>query len=201
MNTNKLSTFKLPRTRSEAGFTLIETLIAILILAMTIGALLSLTAGGFFSIRYAKNDIVASNLLQESLEYIRNTRDSAAQEQGLPSWDAWRSQFNACFDEDGCMINPYAVNTTARVSACGSTCDNLYYFAGEGFYAYPPIGDNVFNTSGSEDSVKTSFIRTITMEPGASGTDIIVTATMEWMNGTNTKQTKQSIILSQWNLQ
>ncbi|MBP6904617.1 MAG: prepilin-type N-terminal cleavage/methylation domain-containing protein [Candidatus Pacebacteria bacterium] len=197
----QLSTFNFQTRGANRGFTLIETLIAILILAMTIGALLSLTAGGFFSIRYAKNDIVASNLLQESLEYIRNTRDSAAQEQGVPSWDAWRSQFDACFDQDGCMINPYAVSAPARVSGCGSTCDNLYYFPGDGFYAYPPVEDNVFNTTGSEESVKTSFIRTITMEEGPSGTDIIVTATMQWMNGTNTKQTKQSIILSQWNLQ
>lgn len=192
---------------NQAGFTLIETLVAILILAMAIGALLTLTAGGFFTIRYAKNDIVASNLLQESLEYIRNTRDSEAQKIVPSSWDQWFDTYrNAnCTDPDvGCMVNPYARASTSRVIACDAdgteVCDNLYYFPSDGFYSYAPAADNLFSSLSSGTELQTSFIRTITMEESANGADIVVTATMEWMNGTNKKQTTQSIILTKWNL-
>lgn len=61
--------------KKQQGFTLIETLIAVFILTLTIGGLLTLAANGYFSVRYARNQIVANNLLQESLEYIRNSRD------------------------------------------------------------------------------------------------------------------------------
>jgi len=50
---------------------------------------------------------------------------------------------------------------------------------------------------------ETSFVRTITMRETTTTTDpeMIVTATMSWMNGLNTKKITQSIILSRWNLQ
>jgi type II secretory pathway pseudopilin PulG len=179
----------------EAGFTLVETLIAILILAMTIGALLNLTAGGFFTIRYAKNDIVANNLLQESLEYIHNNRDSASQ-QGL-TWDAWKSGFNACFAPSGCMINPYARDTNQIITKCLTDCDNLVFYKGSNFYSYPV--DNYIGQG--EDTLVTSFVRTITMAPGLDPDQVVVTAKMSWMNGTNKKTITQSIIIAKWNLQ
>ena len=186
---------------AQSGFTLIETLIAVLILALTIGALLTLTAGGFFSIRYAKNDIVASNLLQESLEYIRNDRDTWSQ--GGYMYSDWKSQYAACFLDDGCMINPYAQSSTDRVVACdGSGCERVLYFPVAGFYGYNT--SNYFDPlSLDTQPYETSFVRSITMEEttGTPDPEVIVTAHMKWLNGTNTKSTTQSIILSRWNLQ
>lgn len=190
--------------KSQSGFTLIETLIAILILSLTIGALLTLTAGGFFSIRYAKNDIVASNLLQESLEYIRNTRDSAAQQN--TGWAAWYSTYesNGCTDRDGCIVNPYAENQDERVISCRGDCPKIKYFSGSGFYGYETSsGINYFDNFATDaDFYETSFVRTITMREttDTSEPQLIITARMEWLNGTNTKSATQSIILSKWNL-
>lgn len=188
-------------TTSQAGFTLVETLIAILILAMTIGALLSLTAGGFFTIRYAKNDIVANNLLQESLEYIHNVRDTASQ-QGV-SWDAWKASLGfpgaSCFSADGCMINPYAQSPADTIVACApSGCENILFYETSTFYGYAT--PNTVSQSG-EQSFPTSFVRTVTATEGLVPTQVIVTAKISWMNGTNKKTITQSIILSKWNLQ
>ncbi len=206
-----LSLFKKNTIVPQAGFTLIETLIAILILSLTIGALLTLTAGGFFSIRYSKNDIVATNLLQESLEYIRNTRDSAAQER--VSWDDWVRKYvdNGCFPEQGgggCIVNPYAdpvidANTVTECSNNG--CEYVRYFSDVGFYGYDAGGGNYFESAGGSTAITTSFRRTITMryETPADSPDpqLVVTARMEWLNGTNPKRAEQSIILTKWNLQ
>ncbi len=206
----------------QSGFTLIETLIAILILALTIGALLTLTAGGFFSIRYAKNDIVAANLLQESLEYIRNTRDTAAQNQNtdpsLPqgaNWSAWLNDPSRDFgrncvvtnNPDGCIVNPYARNDLDRVVACNGRCSKLNYFPAAGFYGYGFLNSNTFEDLNLDPQqaqpYETSFVRTIKMEPvTVDGVEqLIVTARMDWLNGTNPKSATQSITLTPWNLQ
>ncbi len=229
-------------TSYQSGFTLVETLIAVLILAMAISALLTLSASGFFTIRYAKNDIVGTYLLQESLEYIRNHRDTYAQNNintqsgATDYWQEWLSIFEAqgCFTRDGCMVNPYAIDESLRVLPCdgsirfpdpwrGEGCSNMYFFDGRGFYGYlgSVFGDSLFNNQVRDDAHPTSFIRTIHMEIEEQGsaaesmlredqtryTDIAagpivkVTATMEWMNGTNRKQTEQSILLTKWNFQ
>lgn len=197
----------LPHTsiKQQSGFTLVETLIAILILTLTIGALLTLTAGGFFSIRYAKNDIVATNLLQESLEYIRNTRDTAAQQN--ISWDSWITTYRdmGCFG-DGCTINPYAVDASVAVNPCGRECEHVDYFPDAGYYAYEGLGGNLFDAPGGNvNVVPTSFVRTVTMklETPSDSPDpqLIVTARMDWLNGTNPKHAQQSIVITKWNLQ
>ncbi len=203
-------------TKQQAGFTLVETLVAVLILTMAIGALLTLTAGGFFSIRYAKNEIVANNLLQESLEYIRNTRDTAAI--NASKWDDWvmTLEDGGCFTNDGCTINPYSSDSNLRIQACenqgnpNDQCNYLYFYPDIGLYTYDTesAGGNgivsLFDPKGA--GYETSFIRTIKVTyPRNSdpvlATDIIITATMEWMNGTNPKQINQQLILTRWNLE
>ncbi len=196
-------------SQTNKGFTLIETLIAILILSLAIGALLTLTAGGFFTIRYAKNDIVATNLLQESLEYIRNTRDTASIRE--VTWNEWIRMYqdNGCF-ADGCTINPYRVGATidpeVAVTECVTTCENIEYFPEVGYYAYSSMGDNIFDGPGNAtNKVVTSFVRTVTMRfettPSNPDPQLVITARMDWLNGTNPKHAEQSIVMTKWNLQ
>jgi prepilin-type N-terminal cleavage/methylation domain-containing protein len=192
----------LQQQKKQAGFTLVEALVAISILALTIGGLLNLTASGFFTIRYAKNDIVATNLVQESLEYIRNSRDTAAQ-QGF-SWRGWvDTNFPASCASTGCIINPYTKSTTKLIAlpCAGKDCEYMQYYPDKGFYAYGLGTDNVFDAT---SSFKTSFVRTITVKEialSATDTQLVVTSEIKWLNGTNPKKTSQSIILSSWNLQ
>lgn len=209
MHMSKLSTlnFKLSTRGMSRGFTLIETLIAIFILSLAIGALLTLTAGGFFSIRYAKNDIVASNLLQESLEYIRNSRDTAAQQGRNNSnpeitWTQWKQQFSACTNGGVCVINPYPQIASDVVSACDSddrkNCPSLSYLE-EGLYVQSNLS-SAFSTSGNQ--IPTSFIRSITFADVGTATEpeLQVSARMDWTNGTNPKHLIQSITLTPWNI-
>lgn len=192
--------------KKQSGFTLIETLVAVLILSISVGGLLALAAGGFYSVRYARNQIVANNLLQESLEYIRNSRDSAFI-QGL-SWDAWQdtlqTDFNGnqtgvdsdgCFNSDGCIVNPYA--TSAVVKQCPGVCPNVVYFNDNGFYGYNATYPAGFPSSST--TYQTSFIRKITITPSITNPDqVIVLGTISWLNGTSPKTVSQSIIITNW---
>ena len=73
----------------KSGFTLIETLTALLIFSTSIVVLIAATSGGFSNTNYAKNKFIASYLAQEGVEVARNTRDSsdwsAFNQSNLPS--------------------------------------------------------------------------------------------------------------------
>jgi type II secretory pathway pseudopilin PulG len=191
-------------TPDNKGFTLVETLIAILILSMTIGALMTLAANGFFSVRYARNDIVASSLLQESLEFVRNSRDSAIG-QGK-TWEAWKDIYrdNGCFlDENGngygCTINTFALTPDQIAAPCTTgSCPYLNYYTDDSdqplnIYGYSP---SLFDPNATQPKIATTFIRTIKMTETDNGNQLVVTATMKWKNGTVNKTTAQSIILT-----
>jgi len=61
--------------QSRRGMTLIETLVAISILAVAIVAPMSLTVQSLSAAYYAKDQIAASNLAQEAIESVRSVRD------------------------------------------------------------------------------------------------------------------------------
>lgn len=63
------------RLRKDKGFTLLETLVAITILATTVTAPLTIAAYSLFQARYSRDQVVATYLAQESVEMIRYLRD------------------------------------------------------------------------------------------------------------------------------
>ena len=188
----------------QSGFTLIETLVAILILTLTMGALFSLASGGIFSARYARNQIIANTLQQEALESLRNSRDSA-QLQGT-TWTNWTQSFRTgttkCFDADGCTIDPYATDSVdadngLKVTRCTSTCPKLVYYPNSSFYGYT----NVYPSINGSGAYETSFSRKVKMEFASGNPDqVLVTVTMTWLNGTASKSVNQSMLLTNWQL-
>jgi len=187
---------------AQAGFTLVETLVAIFILALTIGALLTLTAGGFFTIRYAKNDITATYLLQESLELIRNDRDTMAQK-GKATFSDWAEPYqnNLC-DTLGCMVTPYAPDGTFMATCPSGTCYAINYDTNKRLYQYGTDGSIVNVSKLPTGIIRTTFVRRVTVEVFDTSTPYaLVTATMTWNNGKNLKKLTQSMIITSWNLQ
>jgi type II secretory pathway pseudopilin PulG len=179
--------------KTQKGFTLIETIVAIFILTMTIGALLTLAAGGFYSVRYARNQIIAESLIQESLEYVRNDRDTNIA-QGMP-WTDWVKKMDVCFGKGGCRVDVYT--DTNKILPCYDECKNISFYTKDGFYGYD---DAIYPPSLAQgDPYGTSFVRTVTMEYSTQDPNqIIVTSTMKWLNGTSPRTTNQSIVLADW---
>src|SRR5574344_1635091 len=87
------------------GFTLIETMVSILILSVALAALISLISGSLFISRYNKNEITVNYLLQEVIDYVKNDRDTKIFQEGQ-DWDSFLSEYQmaGCFDDSGCKI-------------------------------------------------------------------------------------------------
>jgi prepilin-type N-terminal cleavage/methylation domain-containing protein len=189
----------------QRGFTLIETMIAIFILTLTVGGLLELAAGGYFSVRYERNQIVADNLLQESLEYVRNSRDTALQ-QGS-TWQAWLAGYTsaAAGCTTGCIIDPFATTNNVRPPS-PSSGEFITFYPSIGLYGYadsqyPPLGNP------TAAPYATTYKLLITVQPivitGGNTTpdQAIVKGTITWSNGSSTKTATQSILVTNWQLQ
>jgi Tfp pilus assembly protein PilV len=191
-------------TAGEAGFTLIETLVAIFILTLTIGGLLTLAANGYYSVRYARNQIVANNLIQESLEYFHNNRDTVVQ-QGVP-WATWIAGFNVssngtvlggansqgCYATGGCIVDPYSSSTHVR--ACSGTCPTTTFYA-NGLYGYTSSSYPMASSLGAASA--TTYVRKITTQ--LNGADqMVITSTVTWKNGNAQKTSSQSILMTNW---
>lgn len=60
----------------RAGFTLLETLVALFIIGITLSGIFSVIIYNLNNASYIKNSFVASGLAQEGIELIRNYRDN-----------------------------------------------------------------------------------------------------------------------------
>lgn len=204
-------------------------LVSVMILTLAVTALLSVSAGAFSSVRYSKNKIVANWLAQESLDYIRNTRDTALIQNPDPAtsdwWNTWMGATlgnpptvedisggsgpctkkggcggvfgggtllsgTKCFSAAGCYVDISSAGNIAGlptgVNTCNGSCPKLQYDAATNQYSY---------------SGGTASPFTVTIRATATSTDMIdITATVIWVDGSTTKSTKQSIILSNWQL-
>lgn len=112
-------------TKNNHGFTLVETLVAIAVLMIAVAGPLSIANRALTSALYSRDQSIASNLAQESMEIIKNIRDNNIKNnavsflEGLcvPGNNICDAGFSAggdpessiCPSPDGCRIyiNPY----------------------------------------------------------------------------------------------
>lgn len=79
----------LKQKNKGGGFTLVETLVGLLIFSMSVVAMMSVLGSGLQDTTYAKQKIVAGYLAQEGIEYARNVRDTYAL--NGDGWEEFRS--------------------------------------------------------------------------------------------------------------
>lgn len=187
------------KLQKNKGFTLIETMFAVIIMAFSITIFMNVVANTLFSARYAKNEITANYLAQEAIDYIRNDRDSMVFFSGNSfsqnEWNYFVTKYNdQC--ANGCEIGILdELNGSSPLFKRCTTdrCDNLYYDPkidpGDGpFYTYDP--------SEKEGKIKTTFSRKIKTEVLAN--ELRVNVTVYWKNGNSEKSRSLSTSLTKW---
>ena len=116
------------------GFTLLETMVAISILALALAGVLSLASLGVRSSSGAANQIRAFFLASEAVEYVRNKRDS-----NVMTGADWLAGLGGC--ESGCYIDAYNDTITTCV---GGSCPKIKFDPETNIFGYLSGSETVF---------------------------------------------------------
>lgn len=162
--------------KSQGGFTLIETFVAITILVTAVVGPLTLAQKGLTSALIARDQLMASFLAQEGIEYVRQQRDSNSL-QGLP----WLNGLSACIAQN-CMID--AAADPAPVT-CSGACLPLRFDESTYFYGYD-----------ANDSLS-PYTRTVRIDE-LSATEARITSSVSWRSGIFTRQVSFTEVIMDW---
>lgn len=147
------------------GFTLVETLVAILLLTLSISGPLYVAQQSFTSAKIARDQTVARFLAQEGVELVRAYRDTNT----LSSRD-WLNGLETCKTQYGCYMH-HTNNGLELVGACSeSGCPALNYNRIDSAYSYD---------SGS-NYTPSNYTRTIIIEDIETDKDTQVTVEVFW---------------------
>ena len=119
----------------KGGFTVVESLVAIMVLVFVITGATAAIQSGISSYTLSKEQVIAFYLAQEGYEHVRNLRD----ENGLKNRD-WltglaESSGDPCYFGEACYVDAITGLPFVRCSAPGS-CPRLRQDPDEGFYGY-----------------------------------------------------------------
>jgi prepilin-type N-terminal cleavage/methylation domain-containing protein len=173
------------KLKKDKGFTLIETLVAASILAVTLTALMNVMAQNVFNASYTKNKTVATLLAQEGIELVRNIQDDFLLNNtftggNFGSFLIMDSALSPCLTGNDCIIDPLDLS----VVACGGECPNLRYGGGDGFYSY------------QESDTETVFKRNIRLEPVEQA--VLVEVEVFWSQGQSEFSIDYQMYLFPW---
>jgi prepilin-type N-terminal cleavage/methylation domain-containing protein len=186
---------------TTGGFTLIETMVSVMILTVALSAFMTLVASSLYSARYANNEITANYLAQEVVDGIRNDRDNFFQQQASTGGNGWynfTTKYGApsskCFDSNGCQF-PVTLISNSEFSEDLSVCNPCTVLG------YDSTGANgSFYNYGS--GTNTTFKRQVKM---STNTDVptglkelYVTVTVEWKNGSSVRSRVLKSSLTNW---
>lgn len=174
---------KTPTTQTRLfsrGFTLIETFVAITILVTAVAGPLTIASKGLQSAILARDQLTASFLGQEGIEYIREKRDNNKL-QGL----SWLAGLDACIDQE-CTVDATEQQSPAINTCAPGGCDAIRFNDESSLYTYS-LGDP-----------ETQFVRSVTIAPAANGYEATIISTIEWTTGVFTRQAVFSEVITDW---
>lgn len=118
-----------------SGFTLLEALVAISILMVAVAAPITIAQKGLSSAIYTKDQMTASYLAQDALEYIKNKRDEVSINNGYdwtnlmgdPNWQK-------CIGANNCQIDTLTdtISTYSAVTSLSKDVNGFYGYKGGG---------------------------------------------------------------------
>jgi prepilin-type N-terminal cleavage/methylation domain-containing protein len=147
------------------GFSLIETLVAVVILVSVMVGPLTLAQRSMRSAAYARDQVVAGFLAEEAIEYIRAMRDGNKYE-----GRNWLRSFDDCIGNNMCTVDATqdrneAIDNCRQTGRAGplysSRCDPLRFHKDSGRYGY----------SGNNAWEETRFVREVNIKTIPDGDD------------------------------
>lgn len=177
-------------TTTKKGFTLVETLVAVFLLSVAVASSMTMIQKSLQSSIYSKDEITASFLAQDVIEYIHNLRDTNylriahctdnPGDPGCSPTPTWLDGLENC-DNNHCTID----TTDDTVTPCISTCTAvLRYNQTSRFYTY----------AAAANSSPSKFVRDVIITDINDGdvdevdNEIKVRVTMSWRAGAGTQQ-------------
>lgn len=202
--------------RGFRAFTLLEVLVAVLLLSFTVAALLTLVSDSVTSATYGKNDITATYMGQEALDYFRNVRDTQLHQGATTTtWTDFLRGVDSnlvnefgdpaggvdCYSQSGCELDVFGLNSPGAVPyirGCLLSCTEVKKsFSG---------GMPYYTINHSTTGTPTSFVRTIRLKQPtgtafANGSDVVlVEVTVSWRNGASVRSKVFTETLYNWKL-
>jgi prepilin-type N-terminal cleavage/methylation domain-containing protein len=183
------------------GFTLIETLVSIAIIMLATAGPLFSASQALVSAEISRDQLTASYLAQEGIEYVRLVRDNAYLALYPPNTNtsaaAWTNFVNGVISNcssTACTVDPArSLGVNSSLTPCGTSpnpaCAPLYTDNSTHVYGqYSIIPGNV---------TKTPFTRTIRVTT-VSSTEQSVTATVTWSFHNSTYSVTVNNHLTPW---
>ncbi|MES2087854.1 MAG: prepilin-type N-terminal cleavage/methylation domain-containing protein [Patescibacteria group bacterium] len=168
--------------KRNAGFTIIETIVAIAILAVAVVAPLSLAQRSLNADIYARDQVTAFYLAQEAVEYVRNIRDGNGL--SVTPLTGWLDGLNECTGNNYCGIDPSNREPPSRIIACDHLSNN------DGCQLVFDSSLKIYRAMVGGETASSLFRRELQIRPVGSllpndAADIISTVT--WQVGSITK--------------
>ncbi len=169
------------QSNTSSAFTLVETLVAVAILALVLAAYLSLAQEGVSLVTNAKQRTTAFYLANDAMEYIKNIRatDLSNRKEILAAGSDFYSILftnGKCNGPNGCALD--TANGTAQecVPAGGQVCQPLRFDDAASLYTYDPAAP------------PSAFTRVVRITPSSGLSDeVAVSVEVSWEEKTGKK--------------
>lgn len=165
------------------GFTLVETLLAVLILTMAIAGPLTIASKGLQLTLIARDQVMAGLLAQDALEYVHFVRDT-----NKLNNQNWLAGFNSvsnnhttnltggqadCTGGNHCTIDSLADQVTYCGTSLAQCASSYLYFNSSG-------GNYTYQTSGNTRTIFSRTISITTPSPGGNASEADVVVVVQW---------------------
>ncbi|MDE1924815.1 MAG: hypothetical protein KGH79_01385 [Patescibacteria group bacterium] len=162
------------------GFTLVETLVAVVVLMTAIAGPLTIASKSLQATLVAKDQDTAFYLAQDAMEYIRFVRDTNKLSGG--DWltgagatvPANAKDLTPCEGASGCYFDSLG-NNPSVITACSGACGPIYYDPTNDYFTY--------NTTGTTQTIFTRTVQILT-PVGGNGNEVeaIASTTVSWQD-------------------